>query len=325
MLQRRLHVPALFLQGCKIPFNNKWFPTSCPNSFKADGNASKTTSCPALFLQGCEDSFQQPNNNASETTSCPQLYSFKAVEDSFQQQMVMLQRRLHVPALFLFQGCEDSFQQQIIMLRTTSCPSFIPSRLLSHSLFLQGCEKIPFSNQIIMLQNDFMSQLYSFKAVEDSFQQPNNNASETTSCQALFLQGCEDSFQQPNGNASETTSCPALFLQGCEDSFQQPNNNASEHVQLFPSTKCFIPSKAVEDSLPTANNASERLVSQLLFLQGCENSFQQPNGNASGRLHVSFIPSKAVEDSFQQPNGNASRDDHVPALFLQAGFSATKY
>ncbi|CAE1253947.1 unnamed protein product [Acanthosepion pharaonis] len=156
-----------------------------------------------------------------------QLYSFKAVEDSFQQpkytsrdcvtfmsQSLFLQgcrrflsatkwcfERLHVPALFL-QGCRKIPFNEIVILHSVpalflqGCRSF-QERL--HVLFLQG----NLSNQCF--RDDFMSQLYSFKAVEDSFQQmvmPNFMSiycfmlsETTTSCPSFIPSGCRNSRQ----------------------------------------------------------------------------------------------------------------------------------
>ncbi|CAE1253931.1 unnamed protein product [Acanthosepion pharaonis] len=153
-------------------------------------------------FKAVEDSFQQPNNNASDDFMS-QLYSFKAVEDSFPATKWYF--RDDFPSFIPSKAVEDSFSNQIIMLQR---------RLHVPALFLQGCRRF--------------------------FQQPNNNASETTSCPSFYsFKGCRRFFQQPNGNASETTSSQLYSFKAVEDSFQQPNNNASE------TTSCpsFIPSR----------------------------------------------------------------------------------
>ncbi|CAE1253946.1 unnamed protein product [Acanthosepion pharaonis] len=158
-----------------------------------------------------------------------------------------------------------------------------------------------------------MSQLYSFKAVEDSFQQPNGNASETTSCPLLFLQGCEDSFQQQIMlQRLHVHLFPRLysFQNGCEDSFQQ-------QIIMLQTTCPNFSFKAVEDSFQQQMvMLQRRLHVPALFLQGCEDSLSATNNNASERLHVQLYSFKAVEDSFQQPNSNASETtscQHVPS------------
>ncbi|CAE1253928.1 unnamed protein product [Acanthosepion pharaonis] len=164
-----------------------------------------------------------------------------------------------------------------------------------------------------------MSQLYSFKAVEDSFQQPNNNASgDDFMLSQLYSFKAEDSFQQPN-NPSETTFVPALFLQGCRR-FLSATKWAVKVLssnQMVVRLSCQLYSfKAVEDSFQQPNgNASERLHVPLLFLQGCRRFLSTTNNNASETTSCpSFIPSKAVEVPFQQPNNNASETTSCPSF-----------
>ncbi|CAE1253944.1 unnamed protein product [Acanthosepion pharaonis] len=147
MLQRRLHVPALFLQGCR--------------RFLSATNGvvmlQRRLHVPALFLQGCmKIPFQQQIMIAQRRLHVPAFIPSRAVEDSFQQQIIMLQGRLHIPALFL-QGCRRFLSTtNNNASETTSCSSFIPSKAVEDSfqatviftserlhvpaLFLQGCE-----------------------------------------------------------------------------------------------------------------------------------------------------------------------------------------
>ncbi|CAE1253937.1 unnamed protein product [Acanthosepion pharaonis] len=152
-----------------------------------------------------------------------------------------------------------------------------------------------------------MSQLYSFKAEDPFFQrQPNlilqgcrdsfHSKPRDELCPSLFLlQGCRRFLQQPNNNASETTSCPSFILQAfiflCRRSFQQPNGNAQETTYVL----ALFLLLAVEDSFQQPNgNASETtFMSQLFLFKAVEDSFQQPNGNASETTCCpSFIPSR---------------------------------